>query len=365
MEKVLYVLDGSMKVGGTEAFIMNYYRNMNHSELIIDFIVPCKEKGIYDDELRKYGSTIYYISDKRKHPILYSMEIGRILKNERYKIVHSHMDAMGVWPLFIAKCKRVKIRIAHSHNTNHQTQSKIHLLVCDFAKFLLRKVATHFCACSKEAAIFLFGKEKNVKIINNAIDVKKFQFDDIKRERIRESLGVKNELIIGHVGQFREQKNHRFMLEIFSRLKEEYHNSRLVFVGDGPLEDAIRKEVIKKNLKEDVIFCGARDDVCDLLNAFDVFLFPSLFEGLGIVVIEAQANGLYCVTSSEIPEEACLTDAIKRIELSENCKVWVDEIIKTRQYNRTKYGNMVSEKGYDIRIEAKKMEEFYMGLCKE
>lgn len=365
--RILYILGGSMKYGGTEAFIINYYRNINKENVIIDFVYQGDEKGVYDDELIACGSNIYHTVYKNQNPILFSKQIAEIIKKNNYKIIHSQMDAMGAWPLLIAKFKGVPVRIAHSHNTAHQTNNKIQILVNDLAKTLLRKVSTHYFACGKEAGKWLFGEklfEKGkVEVIHNAINLDDYSFSNDKRMKIRNEFSIKDsDILIGHVGQFRKQKNHEKIIEIFHSLVQQNVNYKLMLVGSGELEDSIKELCQKLNILDHVIFTGSRNDVSTIMNAFDLFLFPSLFEGLSVVAVEAQANGVPCVFSNTISNETFINDNIDVVDLNASEDIWTNAINKAIGNGRINSEKAFSSNGYNIKVEAKKLEKKYLDL---
>lgn len=364
--KILYLLSCPMKYGGTETFIINFYRKLNKDIIQIDFVYQGYEKGVYDDELLENGSNIYHVPYKNQNPILYTKKIKEIIMNGNYKIVHSHMDAMGAWPLLIAKIAGVPIRIAHSHNTSHQTNNKIKLFINDLVKIIIRKVSNYYFACSKEAGIWLFGEklynQNKIKIIHNAIELDKYSFSDSKRQDIRSQFNITNQIVIGHVGQFREQKNHKKIIEIFYELLKDNTSYLLMLIGSGPLEDEIKKMVYDLGIQKNVIFVGESRNIFDLLNVFDIFLFPSLFEGLGIVAIEAQANGLPCVFSNQIPQEAIINKNVYIVGLDEDVDCWINALKKAYQSGHNKNLYFLRQAGYDINKETNRLQEIYIDL---
>lgn len=368
MEKirVLHIMGAPMKYGGTEAFIMNYYRCMNHENIVFDFIYQGNEDGVYDNELLETGSRIFHVPYKMQSPFKFSKDVFEILKKHDYKIVHSEMDAMGAWPLGIAKMLNVPVRIAHSHNTSAQTNNKFKLILNEIAKIILKRVANEYYACGKEAGIFLYGKkfmeENKVKVINNAIDLEKFSFSQKKRDIIRSEFNIGNAFVIGHVGQFRQQKNHNKLLEIFNSYLQMNPNSVLFLVGSGDLEDSMREKAIKLNIIDKVIFSGARSDIHVILNAFDIFLFPSLYEGLAIAGLEAQANGLPLIMSDTITKEIIMSNYVESISLDSDISRWVNAINKFKNVGRINNLECIRENGYDITIEAHKLEQRYLYL---
>lgn len=368
MTKVIMILGRSMLYGGTEAFIMNYYRHIDHNKIQIDFIYQGDDDGVYDKELLDNGSKIYHVPFKSKSPIRFSKNVKRILKEGNYQVIHSQMDAMGCWPLAIAKGVGVPMRIAHSHNTKHQTNNPVKLILNNIAKIFLKKYATDYYACGYDAGVFMFGQkstdQNKVQIIHNAIELDRYAYSDLKRDKIRKEFGIGDEKVIGHVGQFREQKNHKKIIEIFIEIVKTDNNVKLMLVGDGELKSNIQKMVEENNIRDKVIFTGARNDVSDILNAFDVFLFPSLFEGLPVVAIEVQANGLPIVVSDTISDEVLITDIVVKEALESNACIWKNTIYKALKSGRKDEKDKLIKAGYDIVTEAGKLEERYVNNLK-
>lgn len=365
--RVLYILGGAMLYGGTEAFIMNYYRHIDHNKVQIDFIYQGDEPGVYDAELLASGSRIYHVPHKFRAPVAFSREVARIIREQDYKIIHSQMDAMGVWPLAIAKRLGVAHRIAHSHNTAHQTKNPVKKCWNDVAKWLLCRVATDFYACGEEAGRFLFGHKRlaagQVRVIRNAIDLQSYAYCQEKRERYRQELQLGSGLVLGHVGQFREQKNHRQLLEIFAAVCKAEPAARLVLVGDGALKEEMEALAQTLDIRENVVFTGARNDVKDLMNAFDIFVFPSLFEGLSVVAIEAQANGLSCVFSDTVDPATVLTNHVQQLSLDDSAETWTEKLLQMPRCRHSENTDLIRRAGYDISIEAEKLTELYCSMA--
>lgn len=360
MINILYVNGNIMKRGGIEAFMMNYFREFNKSEIHIDFIVHGYEKGVYDDEIIAAGSKIYHVPTKSKHPIKYVNELRKIFKSKKYDIVHSHLDAMSGWVLKIAKDSGVKIRIAHSHNTDHLTTNPIKYKINEFARKHVTKYATHCFACSEEAGKWLFGNT-NFLIIPNAVHVNKFRFDKSQRDKIREKYGLKDsDILIGNVGRFDTQKNQRFLVDVFDRLCKVDSNYRLMLVGAGDMQTEIESYVRSLKISECVIFTGSQENVNEYYNAMDLFALPSIFEGLGIVLIEAQLNGLTVIASDVVPKEVKISENISFKSLS--IDVWEDAIKKSR-VNRCEEN--LNLKKYDICIAAQELQNLYIRLEEE
>lgn len=359
MIRVLYINGNIMKRGGIEAFMMNYFRHIDASKVHIDFLVHGYEKGVYDDEILASGSKIYHVPTKSKHPIRYQKELKKLFQTERFDIVHSHLDAMSGWVLKIAKECGVAVRIAHSHNTNHLTNNIVKRLANEYAKKQIPKYATDLFACSQAAGEWLFGQNAKFRVINNAIDVNKYRFDVGIRDKIRREYGWEQKYVIGHVGRFDYQKNQEFLVPVLKHVKEECDNAVLVFIGEGDTMSAVKELVHKNNLDQSVVFLGARDNVNEFYNAFDIFVLPSRFEGLCFVAIEAQTNGLVCILSDQITKETIICKNVTAISLS-NMEEWANLVCNHRFLREANNVNLVKEAGYSISDEAKKLQAYYM-----
>lgn len=366
--RVLYVNGGIMDRGGISSYMMNYYRHIDRSKVQIDFVVHGFEKGVFDDEIKELGGELYNIPIKSNDYFGNVKALREIFRSEKYKIVHSHMDAMGAIVLKEAKKCNIPVRIAHSHNTEHLTNNKVKYYLNELARKNITKYSTQLCACSELAGKWLFGEKlvenRKVRIINNAIDVNLYQFNEEKRTNIKKDLALKDNFIIGHIGRFDYQKNHMFLLEMFSQLIKEKPNVKLVLVGDGHLKNTIENKIEELKLSKHVILLGQRADVNDLMNIFDCFVLPSLFEGLPVVAIEAQANGLPCFLSSTITKEVALTDNIKFLNIS-NKDEWITSLSKSQILNREIVGSDFLKSGYEIESAAEKLCDLYLNLEKE
>jgi len=364
--RVLYINGGIMDRGGISAFMMNYYRHIDRRKVQIDFVVHGFEKGVFDDEIHELGGEIYNVPVKSKDYLGNIRELRKIFKSGKYKIVHSHMDAMGAVVLREAKKSGIPIRIAHAHNTDHLTNNFLKYILNEVARKTIKNYATHLFACSESAGIWLYGKnavkEGKVKIIKNAIEVEKYIFDLNKRNSLRKKFNLENNFVVGHIGRFDYQKNHIFLLHVFSQLVNKIPNAKLILVGDGHLREKIEREIEELGLKNSVILLGQRDDVNELLNMFDVFVFPSLFEGLGIAAVEAQANGLKCFLSNTIPHEVKITDKVEFLSI-ESIEDWVNALTNVSYYDRNiNYTDFVKA-GYEIKNAAKELCEMYIHLA--
>lgn len=266
--------------GGVEAVVMNYYRHLDHSKIQFDFICDDDSTNIPYDEIEKLGGKVILIPPYQK-VFKYQRELRRVLRDGKYKIVHSHINTLSVFPLYAAKKVGVPVRIAHSHSTTNKKEWKKNLLKQVLRPFS-KKYATNYMCCSELAGRWLFGDkaydEGKVYLLNNAIDLDKFKYDKKIKDKKRKELGIKEDtIVIGHIGRFVAQKNHTFLIDIFNQFHKKEKNSILLLAGQGPLQEEIKNKVRELGLDDSVRFLGQRNDANELYQVFDVFLLPSLY----------------------------------------------------------------------------------------
>lgn len=350
--------------GGVEAVVMNYYRHIDHAKIQFDFICDSDSTNIPYDEIEKLGGKVILVSPYQ-HIISYLKELKMILKEGKYKIVHSHINALSVFPLYAAKKVGVPIRIAHSHSTTNKKEWKKNLLKQMLRPFS-KRYATDYICCSELAGRWLFGDKAydngEVYLLNNAIDLDKFAYDENVRKAKRKELKISDDtLVIGHIGRFVAQKNHTFLIDIFNELHKQNKNSLLLLAGQGPLIDEIKNKVNDLNLTESVKFLGQRNDVNELYQAFDVFLLPSLYEGLPVVGVEAQAAGCLSILSDDMTKETKVLNSTKFISLNENASFWANKILSSnKKFVRKNSINEMTNNNFNIKNEAKKIENKYL-----
>lgn len=361
--RVLYVSGGSLDHGGIASWMLNFASQFDRDRIAVDFLMHGMEPGARENEATALGAKVYHVPYRRSDPVGNRREMGRVISGG-YDIVHAHMDGMNAYPLGLAKRFGVKMRISHSHNTDFLTANPARRLLHVIARARIPQCATHLLACSEAAAVFLYGrrlvKQGNVKIVRNAIDIERYAFDADARTRVRDEFGFDSACVIGHVGRFDlRQKNQLFMIKAFSEAKKLRSDLKLVFVGDGKDRSAIEAYIQALGLNNDVVLTGFRDDVPALMSAFDAFALPSHFEGLGIVLIEAQANGLPCVASAEVPHDTMITDCTY-LALSDR-EGWV-RFLENVNVNRARAlkRSVFTEHGYDIRSVASELSDFYL-----
>ena len=350
--------------GGVESVVMNYYRNIDRNKVQFDFICDEDSKYIPTDEIESLGGKVILIPPYQK-PFKYHKELKKVLKEGNYKIVHSHISTMSFFSLWAAKSAKVPVRIAHAHSTTNKQEKKKNLMKQVLRPFSKVFATDYFC-CSELAGRWLFGNKTyddgKVYLLNNAIDVDKYKYDKKIRIDKRKELNLKdNDLVIGHIRIFVKQKNHDFLIDVFNEIHKQNKNTILLLAGDGPLKEEIQNKVKKIGLEKNVQFLGQRNDANELYQAMDAFVLPSLYEGLPVVGVEAQAAGLPCFLSTDMTKETKVLDSTKFIELSKSPKEWADIIIKElKLFQRKDTSKEITDNNFNIKNESKKMLKTYI-----
>lgn len=367
MGKVVRILHvfGRLDRGGAETMVMNIYRSIDRTKIQFDFLIHTEEKCDYTDEILELGGRIYSISRYNfKNHFKYKEQWEKFFKeHNEYKIIHGHVRSTAAIYLKIAKKYNLRT-IAHSHNTS--SGRGIKAIGKNILQYPIRYIADYFFACSESAAIWLFGEKKyntgGVEIIKNPIDTKKYIYDNEIRENVRKELKIEDKFVIGHVGRFHTQKNHEFLLKIFKKIYDVNRDSILLLVGEGEIKSVIENKVEEMGLKKNVIFYGSTSKVNELFQSMDVFVFPSLYEGLGIVAIESQASGLVTICSENIPKEAAITNNLIYMSLEESAESWAKEILENSRYVRKNMYKEICDSGYDILKSKIWFEDFYLNI---
>lgn len=351
--------------GGVETLLMNLYRHIDREAFQFDFLCH-KKNGIYENEIKSLGGRIYHVCDM---PEVSCFKYRRSLENffkehGEYNIVHCHMSSRSGVILREARKSGVPFRIAHVHNSGN-SGSIIKKIYKWYSGLKVVKYATSLFACSEAAGRWLY-KDRifdsgRVTVLKNSIDTGLFSYDPDKREDIRNLLGLKDSFVVGHVGNFIKCKNHEFLIETFYHVKSIRDNAVLLLAGGGNMLPYIRKKVEQMGLTDSVRFLGVREDVNCLMQAMDIFVFPSVVEGLGMVLIEAQTAGLKCIASDSVPEEVNITGRIDFLSLKLPAAVWAEKILAAA-CDRVNTVTKVVRSGYDAADTAKMLQEFYKGL---
>lgn len=358
--RVLQIVSSMFK-GGTETFLMTNYRYIDRNRVQFDFLKHRDSHDDYDDEILSLGGQIYSVPPI--NPIRqtrYDAAVSQFFREhkEKYTIIHSHLNSLSAYPLKIAKNENIPVRIAHAHAVPNTVDYKTPVIM--YTKHIIKKYNTDAFACSYAAGKWLFGNSP-FTVIPNAIDSGLYLPEEHIRRDVRQELGVSDGFVIGMVANFREVKNHRFMVKIFSKILKKAPNSYLVFVGFGnKLKVSIEKMVADMGLNDRVIFTGLRDDVNRILQGFDVFVLPSISEGFAISVLEAEAVGVPCVVSTGVPTDVKLFDDMNTSFLSiENEEAWINTILSLQNAKKRNWAKEISETQYDVKNNANKLMEFY------
>ena len=358
-----------MNRGGLETLVMNLYRHVDRSKIQFDFLVHRGEEGHFDDEIAALGGTIHRIGyiDSVGH-LGYVHALDNFFKsNKQYRIVHSHMNQTSGLILRSARRYGIPVRIAHSHACRPRYSAPK-----AFYKWLIKTLvvcnATDLCACSNDAALWLFGRKNaasKTKIIRNGIETDAFHLDGYDRDAFRRSIGVHpGAFVIGHVGRFDKGKNQAFLVDVLGSMAQGMPRAELVLAGDGTLINAVREKARLNGLSEKTHFLGIRKDIPALLSAFDAFVFPSLFEGLPLTLVEAQAAGLPCIVSDSITREVDLgANLVQFVSLKSGPEEWARRVLSTQRIPQDTIA-IVRKAGYDISESAKDLERFYIDRCR-
>lgn len=345
-----------IKNGGVEKVITSYFSNMCLNDYDLHIVSQGESDVVNLNEFKKLGFKVHVVTRKGENFFKNFIDIFKILKTYNFDIIHCHMSNTNFFPLFYGWLAGVKVRINHSHNA----REKMNFLLRFLSKLSL-VFDTHRMACSIDAAEWLFESVDNIYILKNAINLSKFSFNIDDRKFIRNSFGISDdEIVIGHIGRFEQQKNHKFLIDLFEKLYTINSKYKLILVGVGDLMNNFKEYVSNLTCSDNVIFLGSRNDVPDLLQAFDLFLFPSLFEGLGIVLIEAQVSGISCISSKNVPYEVKITDNFEFLDLDIN--LWLDAVLSKEIIERKLQFELISKAGYNIVDASSELDSFYKSI---
>ena len=359
--RVLQVL-GGLDTGGAESFVMNLYRAVNREGVQFDFIKHVEHKGAFEDEIESLGGHIFRCPKYtgKNHFAYCKWWNDFFTEHPEYHVIHGHVRSTASIYLKIAK-RHGLVTIAHSHSTSNG--NGVSAVVKDIMQIPIRYIADYLFACSDKAGKWLYGekaiRQANYRMIPNGIDLKRFEFNAEKRRQIRYELGIAEDtFVLGHIGRITIPKNHKFLVELFAEYHQKNSNSKLLLVGDGELYETVQQQCTQLGIRDAVIMVGSKTNTEDYYQAMDVFVFPSLWEGLGIVVIEAQTSGMPCLISDNVPSEVMLSDAIQKYPLNSK-RVWLNALSNCPHLNRNAPLNQKIQK-YDICKISRWMEKFYV-----
>lgn len=361
MIRILQVVT-HMNRGGLETMLMNYYRHMDRTGVQFDFLTHREYDGDYGEEIRRLGGKLYHLPVLNPFSPAYRKQLGEFFDNHpEYKIVHVHQDCLSGVILHVAKKHGVPVRMAHSHGANQIKDIKYPIKL--IYRHFIAKYATKLMACGEDAGKWMFCGAP-FEILSNAIPAADYSFDGERKKIQREKWGIlPNELLVGHVGSFTIPKNHLFLLDVFHEIQK-HTPAKLMIVGDGNLRPSIEEKIRKLGLEEKVILTGLRSDVPELLQTMDVFVFPSLYEGLPVTLVEVQASGLPCLISDKVSIECRMTEAMQQIPLTASPEIWAEKAIEAAKTPRKNTYEEIKAAGYDIVENAKRLQKMYEEMMK-
>lgn len=364
MKKILQVQSG-MNKGGTEAVIMGWYRNIDTDKYQFDFTNMSKTECSYDNEIKSRGGDVIYLPSRSNvGNIKHCYYLYKCIKeNGPYTAVHSHMNFHGGIVALVSKIAGVKNVICHAHNTSDEGKGIKRRLEIFILQRLMKIYSSKLLACGKDAGNFVFGKGSKFEVINNAVDTDKFKpMNKVDIDIVKKKYKLEDTLVLGHIGRFAKQKNHKFIISIIEMMKSQNINFKFILIGDGELKQEFFDEIKTKNLDEYILYLGLQDNISTWLNVMDIFVFPSLYEGLPVVLVEAQATGLPCIISDKITKDVDLgLDLIKFLDI-ENEKQWCDEILNennTKIINKELIYTKMKDNGYILKDNTDRVIELY------
>lgn len=362
---VLYVYGDRLQHGGIDNFMMNYFRYIDRKLVHIDFALQGKGPGAYDEEIQAAGSVIYYLPKPRKNPIRYLVELRKVYGTDKYKIVHAHCDAMNYRVLKLAKKCGIPVRISHSHNTAHvlSKSSWLKSLFYEYSRRRGGKYASVRWACSKDAGEWMY-ETQSFSVVPNAIELERFLFDADKRRDMKNRYQLSEDVIVlGHVGRFDIQKNQGFLVDLLQKLMGTGRKYKLLFLGAGWMKQEVEDRVRRYHLEENVLFAGEVSNPQDYYHMMDIFVMPSLFEGYGIALEEAEVNGLPCLASDKIPREVDVLGQIAYLPL--DVDIWRKKIERQSIERNFEVYEELKRQGYDIVDAARKVQDEYVRMYNE
>lgn len=363
--RVLHVI-GAMDRGGAETLVMNLYRNMDRDKIQFDFLVNDMDGRDYDEEIRDLGGRLYQIPRYNVANYLnYSKACRSFFNSHPYSIVHGHIGLPA--SIYLKEASKTgAFCIAHSHAQNFPiSPSELVFRACTHPT---RYIADYFIACSEQAGIDRYGKSIPLSgafhVLKNGIDLDRAQFNDKSRETIRKQLGIKHDAaVFGHIGRLTSIKNHPFLIDVFHRVTQSLPDAHLLLAGRGEDEDSIRDKVVNLNLQDRVHFLGVRSDIPHILSAIDVFIFPSIKEGLPVAVVEAQSSGARCLISTGVPDLARISEQTVFEPLSSGVEIWAQTAIELYRNPLESRSTAISDAkfaGFDIRDSASWLSNLYL-----
>ena len=354
MKRVLVVNTVATTFNGITSVIMNYTRS-TYNQVSYDFVLCVKADAVFIEEMKMLGQNVYVAPCSRiKKPLKYSKWLNCVMKQNKYDCIHVHGNSATTYlEIKAAKKANIPIRIVHSHST-----ACIYKFIHRLLKPRMNKLITHAIACSDLAGKWLFNKD--FLILQNAINVEKFKFSSEERDAYRRKLALEGKFVVGHIGYMETVKNHSFILDVAERVVEKNKDVCFLFIGDGSLRPSIEKSISERKLSDNVILLGKRSDVASLYQCMDVFILPSISEGLPVTAVEAQTAGLPCLISANVTRQVSITDSVKYIDINDsNIDEWAEAIQQIKVCDREKAFFAICESEFNIQIATKALLEIY------
>ena len=350
--RILHIFHYMPLCGGAESLIMNYYRHIDRNRVQFDFLLH--HRGYYDEEIQALGGRIYYISLKNLPGMIHFFRT-----HPEYKIIQGHPPGHAPIYFTAAMLCGVPVRISHSHNISTEPTLKGHVLRMIIP--LIKYLSNVYWACSTPAGRYMYGERKSFQVIHNAVSTERFCSKMDVRAQMRKLLGINEKFVVGNIGRFCQQKNQFFLLQIFQELKTIKPEAVLLLIGEGELENELRAEVSRLGLEESVQFLMPQTDIENYYQIMDVFVLPSLFEGLPIVLVEAQACEIPCVVSMKVPKESNITGDVIFLPLEASSRTWAEAVVTPPTLKKDVVA-LLKKKSYDIKYAAVDLVEKYEGL---
>jgi glycosyltransferase involved in cell wall biosynthesis len=365
--KILFFMDGIGNAGGIQEMAIKWMENIDREKYQIDILsYNTGKQDNYSERVRALGGEVFLIDTyMRKGKLFASLkQTDDFFKTHKYDILHAHSSSKAVFIMWYAKKYGIKTRILHSHCTQFVVRGKVALLFANMLKIPTLVLTTDYYACSPEAGEFLFGKKAiedgKVTIAHNGIETSKFVRDDAIRNRMRAEFELNDKFVIGNVGRFRPQKNHTYLMDIFKAVTLLDEDAILVCAGNGELEESIKEKARQLGIDSKIRFLGFRNDINDIMQAFDVLVMPSLFEGLPVTGVEAQAIGIPALFATTITRDAAILPESGYLSLNDSPEIWAEKILSYKFVNRSSSAHKyILSHGYDIKVETNKIADFY------
>ncbi|MDI9217073.1 MULTISPECIES: glycosyltransferase [Clostridium] len=346
-------------LGGIETYLLKITKNFSRQKYKFDFLVIGNENPCFFNELKDFGCDFFFVESRKKNYFKYIYELNKLFKNEKFDIVHCHLNSLKNISVVLVALKYGNKVIVHSRNGGGDF-NLVEKIVNKINYYRLPKRKVKLLAVSNIAGKWMYGDNEDFIVINNSVDIEKYKFNNYKRDEIRKLYNLEGTKVIIHTGAFRKQKNHRFLIDIFNEILKIDSNYRLLLIGEGSLKYEIENRVDSYGIKDKVLFLGARSDISELLSSADIYLFPSLFEGFPNSLIEAEANGLTCLVSDIITNEVIIANLCEVFSLKRSAEEWAKKIVSMKIINDREYGiNYLKNNNLDINNEIMKLDKIY------